>query len=401
MSKYAADTPSTKLINFAALCAWLITSALMSITSLVWFGQDFRSYYAAARVLLVRGNPYDYEQLVRFLPDIAGRIGNYPYFYTLWFAWLMTPLARFPYEVARGIWMFFNVGIWAVGLWLLSKMFDWPEKGWQRWLMFLYATFLFAWVTWRFEQIGTLLFTLLVVSLMDIRKERWAWAGLWLALLLIKPNITLLPVAAILIWLIRRGKWQPLLALCLVLGGLLIITTAATPTWYQPFLQPGFASGLFHIFGNSNQAVAVRVNTTLIDWMSAFVPNGTWRLTIYIILVITGGLTAVIVALRSNSLLNVVTASVLISFAITPYTLQYDFPLLTLPLFWAMALSTQSRRTFLGALAMNAFVTSVLIWERPISDGYWMVIGLILLTLWSWRRTAPQSMPENLLWTNG
>jgi hypothetical protein len=371
----------------------------MAITSLIWFGQDFRSYYAAARVLLMGGNPYDYEQLVPFLLDATGRIGNYPYFYPLWFAWLITSLAWLPFEIARGIWMLFNLSIWVVGLWQLSRLLDWPDIGWRRWLMFLYATFLFAWITWRFEQIGILLFTLLVAALTAIRRGHWAWAGLWLALFLLKPNITLLPVAAIIIWLIRRGRWQPFITMCLVLAGLLLATTAATPDWYWPFLQPGFGRGLFNIFDSPSHVAAVRVNTTIIDWLATFVPNSTWRAVIYIIAAITGGLTVVFAVLRSDSLMKVATVSLLVSFAVTPYTLQYDFPLLTVPLFWATALFTQSKQALKVGLALSLFMASVLFWEHPISDAYWIVIGLIVLTIWSWTRTDWQSIPENLLLT--
>ena len=371
----------------------------MAISSLIWFGQDFRSYYAAARILLIRGNPYDYGQLAPVLLEVTGQIGNYPYLYPLWFAWLITPLAWLPFAIARGIWMLFNLSIWVVGLWQLGKLFDWPDTGWRRWLMFLYATFLFAWMTWRFEQIGILLFTLLVASLTEIRNRHWSRAGLWLALLLIKPNITLLPVMAIIIWLIRRGRWQPFIAMCLGLAGLLVATTAATPDWYRPFLQAGFGHGLFNIVDSQSHVATIRINTTLIDWLTTLIPNNYWRLIIYIVAAITGGVIVVFVVLRSDSLLKIVIVSLLVSFAVTPYTLQYDFPLLTFPLFWATALFIRSRRAMWGGLAFSAFIASVLIWERPISDGYWMVIGLTVLTIWSWMRTESQSIPENFLLT--
>ncbi len=397
ISKKDSNTPHIKLINFATLCAWLITSAAMGISSLVWFGQDFRGYYAAARVLLIGGNPYDYKQLVPILLNVSGYVGNNPYYYPPWFAWFITPLALLPFETARLIWMLFNISIWVVGLWQLSKLIDWPDMGWRRWSMFLFATFLFAWMTWRFEQTGLLLFTLLIATLTAIRRGRWAWAGLWLALLLIKPNVTLILVAAIMLWLLRRGRWQPLLTMFLVVTGLFLASTAATPDWYRPLLQSGVGNGLVTVLDGPTRVVAVRVNTTLIDWLATFEPNRNWREIIYIVAAIIGGFTLIFFVLRSNSLMKVVIVSLLVSFAVTPYALQYDFPLLTLPLFWAMALSTRSSLALWGGWAISAFIASVLIWERPISDGYWIVIGLIVLTIWSWKHTAWQSIPESLL----
>jgi hypothetical protein len=397
ISKINFKISGTRLGNFATLCTWIISSVFMAFSSFVWFGQDFRGYYAAARVLLIGGNPYDYKQLVPILLDVTGHIGNNPYYYPLWFAWFITPLAWLPFDIARGIWMLFNLCIWVVGLWQLSKLLDWPDIGWQRWSIFLFATFLFAWITWRYEQAGIILFTLLVATLTAIRKGKWAWAGLWLALLLIKPNITLILVTAIVIWLIRHGRWQSFIVMCLVLAGLFIACTAATPGWYQPLLQSGFGNGLVNVLDGPNRVVAVRVNTTLIDWLTMLGINGNWRTVMYIIAVIIGVVTIVVIVLRSNSLMKVVIVSLLVSFAVTPYSLQYDFPLLTLPLFWATALFIRSRQALWGGLIISALIASVLVWERPISDGYWIVIGLIVLTIWSWMRKTSQSIPENLL----
>lgn len=369
----------------------------MAFLSFDWFGQDFRGYYAAARVLLIGGNPYDYKQLVPILLDVTGRIGNNPYYYPPWFAWFITPIALLPYEISRGIWMIFNLGIWVVGLWLLSKLLDWPEKGWQRWLIFLYPTFLFATITWNFEQTGIIIFTLLVATLTAIRKGQWSWAGLWLALLLIKPNITLILVIAIVVWLIRRGRWQPFIVMCLVLAGLLIASTAATPDWYKPLLLPGFGKGLVYALDGPNSIVAVRIHTTLIDWLKLLEINGNWRIGIYIVAIIIGVLSTVFVVWRSNSLMKVVIISLLVSFAVTPYSLQYDFPLLTFPLFWAAALFVRSRKALWGGLAIITFIASVVIWQRSSSDAYWIVIGLIVLTIWSWSHSTSQSVPEKLL----
>jgi len=59
-----AEARRERLASFAALCAWIIGSATMAAIAYSWYGQDFRGYYAAARVLLNGGNPYDYSQVV-------------------------------------------------------------------------------------------------------------------------------------------------------------------------------------------------------------------------------------------------------------------------------------------------------------------------------------------------
>jgi hypothetical protein len=148
-----------------------------------------------------------------------------------------------------------------------------------------------------------------------------------------------------------------------------------------------------------NRVVAVRVNTSLIEWLTLLGLDGSLRTAIYAFVALTSGLTLLFFVFRSNSLMKVVIVSVLASFAVTPYALQYDFPLLTLPLFWAMALFTRSRKALWGGLAFSIFIISVLIWESSMSDGYWMVIGLIGLTAWSWVVAKDESIPEDLLFT--
>jgi len=388
-----------KLGDFAALCTWLVSSVVMAISSLIFFGQDFRGYFAAARVLIIGGNPYDYKQLVPILLEVTGYVGNNPYYYPPWFAWFITPLTWLPFNIARVFWMLFNFAIWVVGLCLLSKLLNWPDTGWRRWLMYLFATFLFALITWRYEQTGIILFTLLVATLTTIHKKKWVWAGLWLSLLLIKPNITFILVVAIIVWLIRRGHWQPFITMCLVLASLLFVSTIATPDWYRPLFETGFRNGLGYVLDGPNNIVAVRINTTLMDWLTMFGINRTVCVVINIIASVIGGISIVWGIIKSKSLLKVVILSLLVTFAVIPYILQYDFPLLTLPLFWGLALLSYTRKTLWGGMVICGFIASVLVWERPISDGYWIVIGLIILTVWSWTLSTSQSIPEDLLLT--
>ncbi|HSM72136.1 MAG TPA: glycosyltransferase family 87 protein, partial [Anaerolineales bacterium] len=166
------ENKKEKLADFATLCAWLITCVTMAFIAHAQFGQDFRGYYAAAKVLLAGGNPYDYHQVAPILMETTGRIGNNPFYYPLWFGWLAAPLSLLPYQAARAVWMVINLFLWIVGLIRLRNLLDWPRKGWQTWGMNLLATFIFAWSTWKFEQTGILLFAITVETVIAYRKRR-------------------------------------------------------------------------------------------------------------------------------------------------------------------------------------------------------------------------------------
>lgn len=389
-------SPWKKRADFAALCAWLSASGYMAITAWLWFGQDFRGYYAAAHVLLKGGNPYDYNQLAPVLLTLTGYMGNNPYYYPPWFAWFFVPLTPLPFAVARGVWLAINGFLWAFGLWRLGRLLQWPPPGWQRWLIFLLATFLFAWMTWRYEQTGILLFTLLVEALLALQEKRWFGAGVWLALLLLKPNIMLIPVGAITVWLLRQKQWQPVISLIAVSVGLLLAATVVTPDWYQPVFEPGFGRGLREVLDGPRRLVGMRINTTLVDWLAGLQVGGRSRTLIYTVALANGAIVLIYIVWRSRSLHSVVVAALLISFLLTPYALQYDYPPLTFPLFWAMARLARTPSSVWVGAAISGFIASVPFWERPVSDGYWISLGLSALTLWSWWNSCCRAMKETM-----
>ncbi len=378
-----------KLFDFAALCFWILASIAFAAYVFVAFGQDFRGYYAAARVLLEGGNPYDYSQIARVLVDVTGRAGNNPFYYPLWFGWFFAPFTLLPFQAARLVWMLINWALWILGLFRMQQLLDFPPKSWRGWMLFLVATLIFAWTTWKFEQAGVLLFVLTIEILISYEKGQWNRMGLFMALALLKPNIMLLPLAALGLWLILNGKWQPIRTALLILVSLVVLTTILTPDWYQPFLKPHFGQGLTEVLDGPGQVTGERLNSTLLDWLKWFPVPAMVLFVIYLVVVLLA-LWILWRSIRSsNSILEVAAVALLASFAITPYALQYDFPPLVFVLFWALAELRNTKGKTIPALIV-IFLASVLVWERPISDGYWIVLGLMALTAWA-KRSAQEA----------
>ena len=368
----------------------------MAVFTFLEYGQDFRGYYAAAQVLLAGGNPYDYNQVTPVLLEVTGRAGNNPFYYPLWFGWFLTPLSLLPFQVARAVWMFINWGFWLVGLLRLGQLLDFPRPGLRRWLLYLLATFLFAWTTWKFEQTGIVLFVITVEVLIAYQKQQWNWLGVLLALALIKPNVMLIPVAALGAWLLRNRNGGPVLVALIALAVFVIVTTALTPDWIQPLFRPGFGQGLTEVLDGPSQVTGTRLNTTLLDWLKWFSVPVNIRYAIYAIAVLAGVCILGLSIWKSKSILEVTLISLLVSYAITPYALQYDYPPLVIVLIWALAAASSLKGKTIP-LVIVAFIASVLIWERPISDGYWIVIGLAALTSWVMRSARDTPMPRRSL----
>lgn len=110
-----------RLVDFTALCAWIITSTTMAVIAYSSYGMDLRGYYAAAHVLLSGGNLYDYSLVASVLLDLTGRA-----------------ITLFIIHLAR--------------------------------------------TTWKFEQTGILLLAITVETLFAFRKQQWNPMGLYLAL---------------------------------------------------------------------------------------------------------------------------------------------------------------------------------------------------------------------------
>jgi hypothetical protein len=370
-----------KRIDFFFLSTWVTISIGLAIISLLWFGADFRGYYAAAQVLLAGGNPYDYHQVADVLLKVTGKMGNNPYYYPPWFAWFFVPLAIIPFQIARSIWMLFNFTAWNIGLWQLSKTLNWPPQGWKRYSLFIISTFSFAWITWRYEQAGILVFAILVAALLSASKQNWLRLGILLALLLIKPNITLIVVTGMSLWLIRQAQWRPVLAMTATLSALLIISTLITPNWFKPFMGPGFGRGLTVAMDGPEKVVASRINTTMLDWLASVGAQVNLRFILYGISVFVAIVIFIMAILYSRSLIGVTSLSLLISYAITPYALQYDYPPLVITLFWALSLPSPSKAFARWRILFAGFIFSVSIWQQSIAYGYWMIIGLIALVI--------------------
>ncbi len=385
-----------KLLDFTALSLGMITSLVMAVFAFLEYGQDFRGYYAAARVLLKRNNPYDYTQVARVLLEVTGRTGNNPFYYPLWFGWFITPLSLLPFQTARVFWMLFNWAMWIIGLLRLQQLMDFPRKGWRNWLINLLATFVFAWMTWKFEQTGILLFIIMVEVLIAYKKQQWNRMGIFLALALIKPNVMLVPVIALVLWLVRNRNWRPVVVTGIALVALIVITTALTPDWYQPFFQPHFGQGLTEVLDGPNQIISTRLNTTLLDLLKWFSVPKNVQIVIYTVVGLAGVWILLIRVWKSKSILDISVTALLVSFAITPYALQYDFPPLTIVLFWILARLSRVKSEFLPTL-MVALIASVLVWERPISDGYWIVIGLIVLAAWASKFASVDRCSQSLI----
>ncbi len=364
-------------LNYSMLIFFIMLSIVLAVFAYLSGGVDFGVYYAAGRVYLQGGNPYEFSQLSKEIISSTGKLNN-PFYYAPWFIWTMLPFSVLPYSIGRLLWALLNFTLWFFSLYNLGKLMDYPENGWRRWAMYLLVTFVFAWSTWGFEQVGIIIFFMFTLTLLFARHSQWNAVGISLALLLFKPNITALPVVCILLWLTLRGNWRPVL----VAGGALIImvllSVLISPNWYLALLQPDKVTGLSHTLDSSGAVEITRYNTTLLDFLSAYGITGNAANYIYAIVIIFGMIVAVLTLYYSTSILQVAALILLVNFAVIPYALFYDYPALVLTLFYANFLLLQKSSLAWIRTTANILVLLSLFIGSIISFRYWIVIILAL-----------------------
>jgi len=372
-----------RLADAAALFAWLLVLGVMAWAAFSLFGEDFRGYYAAATVWLHGGDPYDYAQLVPVLKDITGYVGNNPYYYPPWFVIFMTPFATLPYQTARAVWIVLNVALLWSGAELTLRALAWPVTGWQRWSLFIAGGYLFGWMCLRFEQTGILIFFFFAAALYLLKTDRPLVAGVAMSLLLTKPQAGYAALALLLIFAwhrYRRTVTSCLLALIVLLG----TSTVLVPGWYRHVLRADFGAGLFRELNGPGQVVAQRINTTLLDWLASFGMTGAaaWFLYALVFLICASALGYAYHWQTSRDWTYLAGLGVVLGFLVVPYSLQYDYPPMLVSLFWLFRrLGSLAGFRRWGTVGLLAGAFSVPLWERPISDGFWIPLALALALL--------------------
>jgi len=293
-------------------------------------GVDLRGYYGAALLVRRGGNPYDYTQLAPVLKEISGFTGNNPYFYPPWYCLFFIPMTFLPFEIARLLWIILNLGLFTLSLEWLWEVIDWPIERWFRWAAFTFASILFGYACLVSENSGFVLLFGLALTLRGIQRNQPILTGLGLILLLTKPQVTLLMVLCLTVWLIRHKPvavgWGAAWG-----GGLLGAATVAIPRWWD-FDYTGFGQGLAYALNGPGIVTGQRVAATIYDWLKyTFGISGITQFVIAAVFWSLGIALVILVWKRHANPVYLAATSLILTLLLTPYALQYDYVPLTLP----------------------------------------------------------------------
>jgi hypothetical protein len=311
-------------------------------------------------------------------------VGGAAYYHPPWLCLLLAPLALLPLDVARGAWLAINWGLFAGGLAMSFDALGWRVHGWRRWLLWLSAFYLFGWVCLKFEQLGIFLFFCLAWTLYALARGKNVQAGLAMALLLTKPNVTLLAVVTLGAASIKTHRKAVTWAL-IWLGLLAGVGTLFFPGWVARLFHADFFTGLTRLTDGPGRVLERRTHSTLLHWLEALGITGAAAWGLYAALAVAS-LTLAWRAprLRSDRAYGA-SLGVVLTLLLTPYALLYDYTPLVVGQLWAyqrLSRGVTSARRWL-AIAVLGFMFSVLLWAGPEYDGYWLGLGMwgVLLLL--------------------
>lgn len=362
-------------LGFITFSSFMVLSAALAVLAYSYGGVDFGVYYAAGRVLLHGGNPYDYAQLSKEIVSVTGKLNN-PYYYAPWFTWFALPFSLLSFHTARLCWAVTNYVLWIWSLFTIDHFMKWNLAAWKRWGMYLLATIIFAWATWGSEQAGILILFLLTLLLFSFEKGQWAWMGVWMSLLLFKPNITAFPILMLVVWLAFRKQWRPVIYMIVTLCVLSILSLMITPGWYLALLQPDKLTGLSYTLNAAGGEQVLRYSSTLHAWLAAYGVTGFWAVFIQALAIFLVLGVSLWLVRRADSIVEFAAYIFLANFIVTPYALFYDYVALTLTLFFVNAELAQQRSLNWLRYSMNLLLAVSLLIGENISYRYWMIVIL-------------------------
>jgi hypothetical protein len=318
---------------------------------------DVICFWTSGKILGSGQSPYDPELQTRIQRELgwdretAGR-GIYdflPFNYPPWMALLWVLFVPMGFDAARVAWFFLNVEMALVAGYLLRQTV--PTRA--LWLpVVLVPTFLFSLACVTLAQTAILVFFLicLVWWLLDRRWDRSA--GIVMAWLTLKPQLTAVLLAGLLLWTVRQRRWGVVKAFAIALTVLTLGCLALVPWWPVQFVNalqhPPPPTEYFPWIGNS--------------WLLVLRTCGLqgWPLWLFYLGVALPFLALVVRAAvdRARPLSDVLALGCLAAFFVAPYERHYDFPVLLIPLLILLGsrLGTWSGRALLMALLVLPYL---------------------------------------------
>jgi hypothetical protein len=228
------------------MVAALALYAVLLHQAYTWPGNthpDFFVEWTASRVVLSGGNPYSAETTATIQMGSKGRLlsaaeDQLAFVYPLYATLVNAPLVPLPYDWATAVRHSVTQIALLVSVLLFLRSIRWRASPVDLGLVLLvtalsYPTFGGA----MLGQIAVVVLALLLFAFWALWRGHDVLAGICLALSTVKPQLVILVVPGLLLWILVQRRWSVLLAFSVALGLLTAVSLIVLPVWPQELLQ--------------------------------------------------------------------------------------------------------------------------------------------------------------------
>jgi hypothetical protein len=207
---------------------------------------DFFSLWAAGRLLGSGKNPYnEVEWLNIHRAEGAAWVSDPTFLYPLPLAMLFIPLGFLSLQQASILWLSLSQIMIILSVYLCSRMVDWDRwKSYFLPLLLSAALFRAVILTIRNGQLGAFLLLCVSLGFYCWSHKQPLLSGFFLGFLFLKPPITGLFLAVLILWFIIRKSWKTLVGMVVTIGSLITISTLIQPSWMMEWLLIGQGKAL-------------------------------------------------------------------------------------------------------------------------------------------------------------
>lgn len=345
---------------------------------------DFYNFWLAGHLVTEGQSPYNSAQWIAGYPPYVLDITLNPAFlYPLPLALLFAPLGWLSFKAAYITWVTLIQLMIVISLGIL--LFIRPNPRAKLFLIPLLAgIILFRPTILTLTQGQLSAFILCVLALLALIWDRgkWFWGGLLLGTLMLKPNLGVLIIALLVIWVLLHQHWNALVGLAASCFILLSAGLAYHPNWIMEYWHIG-SNKLTQTFGGSptvwglGSLICHRNSICMLSFSGIAA------------LLIVSCFIWMIIRQKDLTPATVLALAVTVTLLVTPYTWTYDQLLLILPIIiMTLAIDHLGYKPLLtGAIfpALDVLVVALLFFNVSLQIEILNVfVPLVVLGLEAW-----------------
>jgi hypothetical protein len=246
---------------------WLLLGVLFALGSVAVYalfttrfpgGNDFYSRWVGGCLLLREGmNPYSDAVTLRIQEGMYGRPAYpdedkvafaYP-LYSLLFFWPLCFTDNYP--LVQAIWFCLLLAglVGAMELWM--QVIRWHPRMWLWALTVSWSVLMYHDLrALLLGQFAVLVLLMLVMALWSMQQGRDGWAGLFLALSTVKPQMVYLALGWILLWSAGQRRWRLWWGLGVSLALLTLGSMLLLPSWVPDFVRQAVTYPSYTVYGS-------------------------------------------------------------------------------------------------------------------------------------------------------